>query len=153
MLGISGVPRYVVNEAASFSGAQPAETFLEALRTLPARKSVTDNPDDAAQACGTEDVKCKDERPKNKPRALVIGGSLGVCALASVCGGCWRVGIFERSRASWMTGCGHRAAIRSAESFEGLKLATRADISVESLERQYLKRTAALPPRGTASNS
>ncbi len=54
MLGISGVPLYVVNEAASFSGAQPAETFLEALRTSPARKSVTDNPDDAAQACGTE---------------------------------------------------------------------------------------------------
>jgi predicted DsbA family dithiol-disulfide isomerase len=33
MLGISGVPFYVINESVSFSGAQPAETFLEALRT------------------------------------------------------------------------------------------------------------------------
>jgi predicted DsbA family dithiol-disulfide isomerase len=33
MLGISGVPFYVINESVSFSGAQPAETFLDALRT------------------------------------------------------------------------------------------------------------------------
>src|SRR6267143_3395912 len=54
MLGISGVPLYVINEAVSFSGAQPAETFLEALRTTPAKKSVNGNPDDVAQACGTD---------------------------------------------------------------------------------------------------
>jgi predicted DsbA family dithiol-disulfide isomerase len=54
MLGISGVPLYVINEAVSFSGAQPAETFLEALRTTPVEKTVSDNPDDAAQACGTD---------------------------------------------------------------------------------------------------
>ncbi|MDB6068691.1 MAG: DSBA-like thioredoxin domain protein [Pedosphaera sp.] len=54
MLGISGVPLYVVNEAVSISGAQPAETFLKALRATPARKSVSGNPDDAAQACGTD---------------------------------------------------------------------------------------------------
>jgi len=54
MLGISGVPLYVINEAVSFSGAQPAETFLETLRTTPAKKSASDNPDDAAQACGTD---------------------------------------------------------------------------------------------------
>ena len=35
MLGISGVPLYVINEAVAFSGAQPAETLLEALRTTP----------------------------------------------------------------------------------------------------------------------
>jgi len=52
VLGISGVPLYVVNEAVSFSGAQPPETFLEALRTPPAKKSVTGDPDDAAEVCG-----------------------------------------------------------------------------------------------------
>src|SRR6267154_655629 len=54
MLGISGVPLYVINEAVALSGAQPAETFLEALRTTPVEKTVSDNPDDAAQACGTD---------------------------------------------------------------------------------------------------
>ncbi len=54
MLGISGVPLYVINEAVSFSGAQPAETFLETLRTTPAKNSAGDNPDDSAQACGTD---------------------------------------------------------------------------------------------------
>jgi predicted DsbA family dithiol-disulfide isomerase len=54
MLGMSGVPLYVINEAVSFSGAQPAETFLEALRTTSAKKSVSDSPDDAAQRCGSD---------------------------------------------------------------------------------------------------
>ena len=54
MLGISDVPLYVINDTVSFSGAQPAETFLETLRPTPAKKSVSDNPDDAAQACGTD---------------------------------------------------------------------------------------------------
>ena len=54
MLGISGVPLYVINETVSFSGAQPAETFLETLRTTPAKNSAGDNPDDSAQACGTD---------------------------------------------------------------------------------------------------
>ncbi len=54
MLGISGVPLYVINEAVSFSGAQPAEMFLEALRTTPPGKSVSDKPGDATQACGTD---------------------------------------------------------------------------------------------------
>jgi predicted DsbA family dithiol-disulfide isomerase len=39
ILGISGVPFYVINEAVSISGAQPAETFLEAIRTTSAKKS------------------------------------------------------------------------------------------------------------------
>src|SRR5260370_2443342 len=53
-LGISGVPLYVINGAVSCSGAQPAETFLETLLTTSAKKSVSHNPDDAAQACGTD---------------------------------------------------------------------------------------------------
>jgi len=57
ILGISGVPLYVINEAVSISGAQPAEMFLEALRTTPTKKSVSDDPDDAAQACGTDGCK------------------------------------------------------------------------------------------------
>lgn len=31
-IGISGVPFYVINKAIAFSGAQPAETFIEATR-------------------------------------------------------------------------------------------------------------------------
>jgi predicted DsbA family dithiol-disulfide isomerase len=50
-LGISGVPFYLINEAVSFSGAQPAETFLDALR----RTKMPDNkPDTAAQVCGPD---------------------------------------------------------------------------------------------------
>jgi predicted DsbA family dithiol-disulfide isomerase len=60
MLGISGVPLYIVNEAISFSGAQPAETFLEALRTTTPNKSVSDSPNDAVQVCGPDGC----EKPK-----------------------------------------------------------------------------------------
>jgi predicted DsbA family dithiol-disulfide isomerase len=56
MLGISGVPLYVVNEAVSFSGAQPAETFIDSLsRTkIPDKKAVKASLDDAGQACGPD---------------------------------------------------------------------------------------------------
>jgi predicted DsbA family dithiol-disulfide isomerase len=54
MLGISGVPFYVINEAVSFSGAQPAETFLEAFRAAAAKKSVSGSPDDAVPSCGPD---------------------------------------------------------------------------------------------------
>jgi len=54
MLGISGVPLYLINEGVLVSGAQPAETFLEALRTTSAKKSVSDSPDDAAQSCRSD---------------------------------------------------------------------------------------------------
>ena len=54
VLGISGVPLYVINEAVSFSGAQRPETFLEALRTTTAKKSFSDGPDDAVQVCGPD---------------------------------------------------------------------------------------------------
>ena len=43
-LGISGVPFYVINEAVAFSGAQPPETFIEAVRRsghLPSEASHT----------------------------------------------------------------------------------------------------------------
>jgi predicted DsbA family dithiol-disulfide isomerase len=54
MLGISGVPLYVINEAVSFSGAQPAETFLDALRRTktPDTKPANASLDDATQICG-----------------------------------------------------------------------------------------------------
>lgn len=50
-LAISGVPFYVINETVSFSGAQPAETFLDALR----RTRLPDNkPATAARVCGPD---------------------------------------------------------------------------------------------------
>jgi predicted DsbA family dithiol-disulfide isomerase len=54
MLGISGVPLYIINESVSISGAQRPETFLEALRTTAAAKSVSNTPDDAAPVCGPD---------------------------------------------------------------------------------------------------
>jgi len=56
MLGISGVPFYLVNETISFSGAQLAETFLDALnRTkIPDKKAVNASLGDAGQACGPD---------------------------------------------------------------------------------------------------
>ncbi len=55
-LGISGVPFYLINKAISFSGAQPTETFLDALRRTqsPDKKLANASPDDAAQACGPD---------------------------------------------------------------------------------------------------
>jgi predicted DsbA family dithiol-disulfide isomerase len=54
MLCISGVPFYLINETVSFSGAQPAETFLDALR----RTKMPDNkPDTAAHVCGPDGCK------------------------------------------------------------------------------------------------
>jgi predicted DsbA family dithiol-disulfide isomerase len=56
MLGISGVPFYLINKTISFSGAQPAETFLDALsRTkIPGKKAANASLNDAAQACGPD---------------------------------------------------------------------------------------------------
>jgi predicted DsbA family dithiol-disulfide isomerase len=56
MLGISGVPLYVVNESVLFSGAQPAETFLDALRRTktPDKKPANASLNDAAQVCGPD---------------------------------------------------------------------------------------------------
>ena len=56
MLGISGVPLYVINESVLFSGAQPAETFLDALRRTktPDKKPANASLNDAAQVCGPD---------------------------------------------------------------------------------------------------
>src|SRR5258707_14215791 len=78
----------------------------------------------------------------NKPRALVIGGSLGGLS-AGVClrAAGWRVSIFERSSGVMNDrGAGIVLQPEVPTLLEGLKLATRADISVESRERQYLNK-------------
>jgi predicted DsbA family dithiol-disulfide isomerase len=56
MLGISGVPFYLINQTVSFSGAQLAETFLDAVRRtqLPDKQPANASPDDTAQACGPD---------------------------------------------------------------------------------------------------
>jgi predicted DsbA family dithiol-disulfide isomerase len=56
ILGISGVPLYVINETVSISGAQPAETFLDALRQtkLPVKKPADVGVDDATEVCGPD---------------------------------------------------------------------------------------------------
>jgi len=54
LLDISGVPFYVINESISISGAQPPETFLEAIQTTMAGKSVGATPDDDVPICGPD---------------------------------------------------------------------------------------------------
>jgi predicted DsbA family dithiol-disulfide isomerase len=56
VLGISGVPLFVINETISFFGAQPAETFLDALRRTkrPGQKTVNASLNDAGRACGPD---------------------------------------------------------------------------------------------------
>jgi 2-polyprenyl-6-methoxyphenol hydroxylase-like FAD-dependent oxidoreductase len=77
-----------------------------------------------------------------KPRALIIGGSLGgLCAGVCLRAAGWRVSIFERSP-GLMDDRGAGIVLQSEvlTLLEGMKLATRADISVESSERQYLNK-------------
>jgi predicted DsbA family dithiol-disulfide isomerase len=56
VLGISGVPFYIVNKAVSFSGAQPPEIFLDALhRTkMPDPKSASASLGDSTSVCGPD---------------------------------------------------------------------------------------------------
>jgi len=87
---------------------------------------------------------------KNKPRALVIGGSLGgLCAGVCLRAAGWRVSIFERSP-GLMDDRGAGIVLQSEvlNLLEGLKLTTRADISVESLERQYLNKDGSVASSG-----
>src|SRR6266436_5158854 len=87
---------------------------------------------------------------KNKPRALVIGGSLGgLCAGVCLRAAGWRVSIFERSP-GLMDDRGAGIVLQSEvlNLLEGLKLATRADISVESRERQYLNKDGSVASSG-----
>jgi 2-polyprenyl-6-methoxyphenol hydroxylase-like FAD-dependent oxidoreductase len=86
----------------------------------------------------------------NKPRALVIGGSLGgLCAGVCLRAAGWRVSIFERS-AGLMDDRGAGIVLQSEvlNLVEGLKLTTRADISVESGERQYLNKDGSVASSG-----
>src|SRR5258706_3676044 len=87
---------------------------------------------------------------KNKPRALVIGGWRGgLCAGVCLRAVGWRVSIFERSP-GLMDDRGAGIVLQSEvlNLLEGLKLATRADISVESLERQYLNKDGSVASSG-----
>src|SRR6266852_3179675 len=86
----------------------------------------------------------------NKPRALVIGGSLGgLCAGVCLRAAGWRVSIFERSP-GLMDDRGAGIVLQSEvlNLLEGLKLATCADISVESRERQYLNKDGSVASSG-----
>jgi len=86
----------------------------------------------------------------NKPRALVIGGSLGgLCAGVCLRAAGWRVSIFERSP-GLMDDRGAGIVLQSEvlNLLEGLKLTTRAEISVESGERQYLNQDGSVASSG-----
>src|SRR6266571_4667120 len=86
----------------------------------------------------------------NKPLALVIGGSLGgLCAGVCLRAAGWRVSIFERSP-GLMDDRGAGIVLQSEvlNLLEGLKLTTRAEISVESGERQYLNQDGSVASSG-----
>src|SRR3989442_2745274 len=86
----------------------------------------------------------------NKPRALVIGGSLGgLCAGVCLRAAGWCVSIFERSTGLMDDrGAGIVLQFEVLNLLEGLKLTTRADISVESRERQYLNKDGSVASSG-----
>jgi len=89
---------------------------------------------------------------KTKPRALVIGGSLGgLCAGICLRAAGWRVNVFERS-AGLMDDRGAGIVLQSEvlDLLEGLKLATRAEISVESNDRQYLSQDGSIDSSGAS---
>src|SRR6266550_6913896 len=87
---------------------------------------------------------------KGKPLALVNGGSLGgLCAGVCLRAAGWRVSIFERSSGPVEDrGAGIVLQCEVLTLLEGLKLATRADISVESRERQYLNKDGSVASSG-----
>jgi 2-polyprenyl-6-methoxyphenol hydroxylase-like FAD-dependent oxidoreductase len=80
-------------------------------------------------------------RPHN-PQALVIGGSLGgLCAGLCLRAAGWRAQIFERSPGRMDDrGAGIVLQAEMLRLLEEFRLATHADIAVESRERQYLDR-------------
>jgi 2-polyprenyl-6-methoxyphenol hydroxylase-like FAD-dependent oxidoreductase len=87
---------------------------------------------------------------KSKSRALVIGGSLGgLCAGVCLRAAGWRVSIFERS-SGLMDDRGAGIVLQSEvlNLLEELKLATCAEISVESRERQYLNNDGSVASSG-----
>ncbi len=73
---------------------------------------------------------------KSTPRTLVVGGSLGgLCAGVCLRAAGWQVSIFERSP-GLMDDRGAGIVLQSEvlQLLEGLKLATRVGISIESRE-------------------
>src|SRR5258707_5625097 len=88
----------------------------------------------------------------NKPRALVIGGSLGgLCEGVCLRAAGWCVSIFERSPGLMEDrGAGIVLQSEALNLLEGLKLAARADISVESRERQYLNKDGSVGSSGVS---
>jgi 2-polyprenyl-6-methoxyphenol hydroxylase-like FAD-dependent oxidoreductase len=87
---------------------------------------------------------------KGKPRALVIGGSLGgLCVGVCMRAAGWQVSVFERSSGP-MDDRGAGIVLQSEvlNLLEGLKLATREDISVESRERKYLNKDGSVASSG-----
>jgi 2-polyprenyl-6-methoxyphenol hydroxylase-like FAD-dependent oxidoreductase len=96
-------------------------------------------------------AKCqKMSAQKNKPHALVIGGSLGgLCAGVCLRAAGWRVSIFERSPGLMDDrGAGIVLQAEVLNLLDGLKLATRTDISLESRERQYLNQDGSVASSG-----
>lgn len=87
---------------------------------------------------------------KSRLHALVIGGSLGgLCAGICLREAGWLVSIFERS-SGLMDDRGAGIVLQSEvlNLLEALKLATRADISVESRQRQYLNKDGTVASSG-----
>jgi predicted DsbA family dithiol-disulfide isomerase len=56
ILGLTGVPFYLINDASAITGAQPPETFIAALRRTkaPNKKSADSPSEGAAPACGPD---------------------------------------------------------------------------------------------------
>ncbi len=77
-----------------------------------------------------------------KLRAAVIGGSLGgLCAALALRGAGVEVEIFEKSLSEMSDrGAGLVVQMEVLQLLEGLGIATRNDVSVPSLSRQYLNR-------------
>lgn len=79
---------------------------------------------------------------KTTLKAAVIGGSLGgLCAALSLRGAGLEVEVFEKSRSEMSDrGAGLVVQMEVLQLLEGLGIATRQDVSVPSLSRQYLNR-------------
>jgi 2-polyprenyl-6-methoxyphenol hydroxylase-like FAD-dependent oxidoreductase len=87
---------------------------------------------------------------KSKPRALVIGGSLGgLCSGVCLRAAGWRVSIFERSSGPMDDrGAGIVLQPELLNLLESFALATCADICVVSRERQYLNKHGGVDSSG-----
>lgn len=82
------------------------------------------------------------DNKKEVIRAAVIGGSLGgLCAALALRGAGVEVEVFEKSRSEMSDrGAGLVVQMEVLQLLEGLGIATRNDVSVPTLSRQYLNR-------------